>query len=409
MRVALRVDVSSGAAAISPTGEMQAARSSSLEGSRFGALLDDLGGFGEPLAAGSSKTSVRSAIVPDGGGANDTVHQVVPGRASLLMQNRQMAFVLPQAHSSKFLRMEAARKSELGKDTEVIKNSGVIIPGGGLAPTVDPNVTDARPQSAGPEGKGKDEPWTAQAQVGSSAPEAAGAGADLAFAMRITRKAGDGFHSPTASVETAAAATDALGAAGSSHQGAAVQAAAGATQVRVADVSQGMPQGFVVDGGQAAPSQQPFLVQGASPPVRTEVNERVKQPTTPVQSAHVQVVGADNQRVDVRLLQHGGDLSVSVRSSDLTLTRALQDHMPELTTRLESQQYHAEAWAPPSGTDTAAGDRDGRSSGDGGTRHGGNGPQDQGEREGNRPKWIDEMAQTKGSSITKEILYGSSE
>ncbi len=68
--------------------------------------------------------------------------------------------------------------------------------------------------------------------------------------------------------------------------------------------------------------------------------------TEPVRGAHVQIAGDNNAKVDVRLFERNGALSVTVRSGDPTLTRALQEHAPELTARLSSDHFRSESWTP---------------------------------------------------------------
>ena len=68
--------------------------------------------------------------------------------------------------------------------------------------------------------------------------------------------------------------------------------------------------------------------------------------TEPLRSVHMQLVADDNRRVDVRLVDRGGELHVSVRSADINLAQNMQDHMPELTSRLEQQRFQAEVWMP---------------------------------------------------------------
>lgn len=73
----------------------------------------------------------------------------------------------------------------------------------------------------------------------------------------------------------------------------------------------------------------------------------------PVRGAHVQISGADSQRVDIRLVEHAGTLSVTVRSGDTSLTRALQENSSELNSRLTAEHFHTELWTPTSTKDSA--------------------------------------------------------
>ena len=76
----------------------------------------------------------------------------------------------------------------------------------------------------------------------------------------------------------------------------------------------------------------------------------------PVHSVRLQLSGENDQRVDVRLVEQGGSLALSVRSSDSALTRTLQDRLPELNDRLAEQHYQSEVWLPQAAANaTAAG------------------------------------------------------
>jgi hypothetical protein len=66
----------------------------------------------------------------------------------------------------------------------------------------------------------------------------------------------------------------------------------------------------------------------------------------PVRSVRLQILGENDQRVDVRLVEQAGSLALSVRSSDGVLTRSLQDRLPELHDSLAEQHYQSEAWLP---------------------------------------------------------------
>ncbi len=67
----------------------------------------------------------------------------------------------------------------------------------------------------------------------------------------------------------------------------------------------------------------------------------------PVRSLQLQLAGEGASRVDVRLVEHAGGLSVSVRASDSTLTRGLQENLPELSARLADDKYQTHTFLPP--------------------------------------------------------------
>ena len=79
----------------------------------------------------------------------------------------------------------------------------------------------------------------------------------------------------------------------------------------------------------------------------------------------LQLQGDANERVDVRVLQDTSGFRVTVRSNDLLLARSLQEHIPELTTRLQQHQFQADVAMPAKASsavtaDTAANLRNGQ-------------------------------------------------
>ncbi len=91
----------------------------------------------------------------------------------------------------------------------------------------------------------------------------------------------------------------------------------------------------------AAPAEE--VAKGSAHGFEAEFSKFFNQP---VKSAHVQISGADNQRVDIRLQERGGALSVTVRSTDTKLTQSLQDRAPELNSRLAAEHFQSELWTP---------------------------------------------------------------
>ncbi len=65
-----------------------------------------------------------------------------------------------------------------------------------------------------------------------------------------------------------------------------------------------------------------------------------------VRSVQLQLTGAGEGRVDLHLVEHAGGLSVSVRASDSTLTKGLQDNLPELAARLAEDKYQTHTFLP---------------------------------------------------------------
>jgi hypothetical protein len=122
----------------------------------------------------------------------------------------------------------------------------------------------------------------------------------------------------------------------------------------------------------------------------------------PARQIHVQVAGDGNQRVDLRVIERDGTMSVSVRSADPNLSRTLQDHMPELTTRLEAEHFHTETWVPRSSASSSSSSEQGSSDSNSGYSPGGDGSGQQGGRQQDtKPDWVDELESYARNSQTR--------
>ncbi len=113
----------------------------------------------------------------------------------------------------------------------------------------------------------------------------------------------------------------------------------------------------------------------------------------PVRAAHVQIAGSENQRIDIRMLERGGALSVTVRSADSGLTKALQEHAPELAGRLSQENFRTELWAPSQaksqgGHDSSGGNPQSRGGENSGQRNPGQ-QQKQNGKQSQTPEWIE--------------------
>lgn len=62
----------------------------------------------------------------------------------------------------------------------------------------------------------------------------------------------------------------------------------------------------------------------------------------------IQVTGENDQRVDLRMLESSGAISISVRSADISLSKQLQQNVPELSSKLSDPQIRTEWWIPAS-------------------------------------------------------------
>ena len=65
----------------------------------------------------------------------------------------------------------------------------------------------------------------------------------------------------------------------------------------------------------------------------------------------LEVGGAGEPRVEVRVTERGGDVHVAVRTPDSRLAGDLREDLPALATRLEQSGFHATTWQPAAGGD----------------------------------------------------------
>ena len=71
--------------------------------------------------------------------------------------------------------------------------------------------------------------------------------------------------------------------------------------------------------------------------------------TAPAHDIKLQVGGAGEPRVEVRVTERGGDVFVAVRTPDSRLTGEMRQDLPALATRLEQSGFHATTWQPAGG------------------------------------------------------------
>jgi len=145
---------------------------------------------------------------------------------------------------------------------------------------------------------------------------------------------------------------------------------------------------------QSAASSGSTAPQQTAPPARAE--SVIEPPAAPPTSSHdIQVRVPDNNggSTQVRFVESGGEVRVSVRTADEGLAQNLRTHLNDLTQRLSDGGMPAEIWKPASNAASSQNDsqqqfqQDGRGSGGQGSG-GQNGQQD---RQQKRPAWLDEM------------------
>jgi hypothetical protein len=139
--------------------------------------------------------------------------------------------------------------------------------------------------------------------------------------------------------------------------------------------------------GSAAPPQ-------TAPAARAE--SVIEPPAAPPTSPHdirVRVPDNNGGSTQVRFVETGGEVRVSVRTADEGLAQNLRTHLNDLTQRLSDGGMPAEIWKPAFSAGSSQNDfqqpsqQDGRGSGGQGSG-GQNGQQD---RQQKRPAWLDEM------------------
>jgi len=142
-----------------------------------------------------------------------------------------------------------------------------------------------------------------------------------------------------------------------------------------------------------APSSASQAPQQAAPAARPE--SIIEPPAAPPTSPHdirVRVPDNNGGSTQVRFVESGGEVRVSVRTSDDGLAQNLRTHLNDLTQRLSDGGMPAEIWKPLSSSSSSQNDQqpshqDGR--GSGGQGSGGQGGQQ--ERQQQRPAWLEEM------------------
>jgi hypothetical protein len=153
-----------------------------------------------------------------------------------------------------------------------------------------------------------------------------------------------------------------------------------------------LPQFETVSQAAANPGS-PAPQQTAPPPSAESVIEPPAAPPTSSHDIRVQVPDNNGGSTQVRFVESGGEVRVSVRTADDGLAQNLRTHLNDLTQRLSDGGTPAEIWKPASSATSSQNDsqqpqqQDGRGSGGQGSG-GQNGQQD---RQQKRPAWLDEM------------------
>jgi hypothetical protein len=144
--------------------------------------------------------------------------------------------------------------------------------------------------------------------------------------------------------------------------------------------------------GHPAPTQEPASSAQTAPPAG------------PMKEISMSVEAPEGPKVDIRIVQHAGDLRIAVKSADNDTTQGLRHGLSDLANRLNETGYHAETWRPGqqatlTESASASGDLSNRSSSDGSQSHSGSSSQNRGQRDNNpsnRPRWIQELESNLG-------------
>ena len=132
----------------------------------------------------------------------------------------------------------------------------------------------------------------------------------------------------------------------------------------------------------------------------TPVSETVLKPSAPLKDISLQVNQPGRERVDVRVVQQGSEVRVSVHSGDAGLNTGLRQGLSELQSRLEETGYRSEMWRPGVATAPVASTVSPQASsnhsrgGDGQPQQQGGSQQESGRRNpnsSNQPRWVEEL------------------
>ena len=144
--------------------------------------------------------------------------------------------------------------------------------------------------------------------------------------------------------------------------------------------------------------------------------ESLPKSAAPLKDISLQVNQAGKERVDVRVVQQGSEVRVSVHSGDAGLTSGLRQGLSELQNRLEETGYRSEIWRPgvaaapvAAANSTQASGNQARG-GDSQPQQGGSQQQESGRRnqhQSNPPRWLEEMESTlNGGQKSTGGFYG---
>jgi len=152
-----------------------------------------------------------------------------------------------------------------------------------------------------------------------------------------------------------------------------------------------------------AESPEPSKAQPAVPPPATRLDAE-DQPATvrPAKEISLQISSGGDHTVDVRLVERGGEVHVSVRTPDVGLAHEMRQDLGSLTGKLAQSGFGTEQFTPLTAGSSSLSDprnaQENRSPSHGhgqDPQQGGSGQQQQPQDErGKRPAWAEEMENT---------------
>ncbi len=219
---------------------------------------------------------------------------------------------------------------------------------------------------------------------------ASAAAGPVSFAVLVNPEQQKASEADSQAQETGAAASEILS---GSHTPALMPVTLSAQEEHKGEGSQdGLPTPTAETEGPKTPQSFSEHLETADAPKTAEPEAEIATPQAePARQIHVQMAGDGNQRVDLRVIERDGTMSVSVRATDPNLNRTLQEHMPELTNRLEAEHFRAEVWVPKSSASAASSFEQGKSDSNTGYSGGNNPGQQQGGQRDAKPDWVDEL------------------
>ena len=139
------------------------------------------------------------------------------------------------------------------------------------------------------------------------------------------------------------------------------------------------------------------------------------KPAPPIKEISLQVTQPGKDKVELHVVQHAGEVRVSVHSGDSDLLHGLRQGLSDLVDRLEENGYRAETWRPGVSAEPQASASQNHSSpgdprGGNGQSHSGGTQQDGGRQNQNaphQPRWVEELETSlTGAAETSGEFHG---